>query len=464
MIKIYNILIIISLACLTGSIFTASRFVLSIILSAFIIFILLLLNINIIKLRASKEKETHEKTELKTLTEELKKMNEDLLDQMNIAKMLVLRLENKNDRKENDRPAEFETDILTSSRLKYDRCMEGLDWKNAGDVLDNITMYLCTFAEIYNKIPYLNGFLHKITEKTEEAANTLIDKFVIISKENIKAVEEVEYNMSIYKQNDCSEGKDFNGMIDDSRNAMSNYEAVIKDFTEFNKDNLKKFHSIDGNIKQIYNALKNLAEISSQSKVIYINLSIEAVKLGENGKGFQVIVKEIQKLNSKTEEFVHNINRIMEGFQDFMGKLWKDLDWESQNIIKNMEENSRNSQNIMNSLINSYEVTSKMFLKVNEANSSVQKSLDKISESLQFQDITRQQIDNIIEFLTVISKNIEDQRSLFDYLNVDLKTEDHMHLKIKDDFNRKAKVFDEKLVLNSGYKVEKGGVYDFHAN
>jgi chemotaxis regulatin CheY-phosphate phosphatase CheZ len=441
-----------------------NRFYLSIALAAFIIIVLFLLNINIIKLRALKEKENHEKNELKTLSEELEKMNGNLLDQINMAKMLVFRLVDKNNCREDDQSVEFEPDRLKSSRIKYARCMEGLDWKNAGNILDNIHGYLCTFAEIYNKIPYLNDFLHKITEKTEEAANTLIDKFVIISNENIKATEEVKYNMNVYNQNDSSDGKDFKIMIGETRTAMSNYEVVIKDFTEFNKDNLTKFHSIEGNITQIYNALKNLVEISSQSKVIYINLSIEAVKLGENGKGFQVIVKEIQKLNSKTEEFVHNINQIMKGFQDFMGKLWKDLEFESHNIIKNMEENCRNSQNIMNSLINSYEITSRMFLKVNEANSSVQKSLDKISESLQFQDITRQQINNIIEFLTVISKNIEDQKSLFDFLNVDLKTEDHLHLKIKDDFNQKAKVVDEKIVLNSEYKIENGGLYDFHAN
>lgn len=280
----------------------------------------------------------------------------------------------------------------------------------------------------------------------------------------MRATEEVKQNLEIYKRENDSGVSDFQKMIDETRHAISGYELMANDLTAFNMNNLQKIHSIESNIKQIDNTLGSLSEISSQSRFIYINLSIEAVKLGEKSKGFQVIIKEIQNLNNKTNEFIRKINGIMDSFQDFIGKLWKDLELESQNIMKNMESSSRNSNNIMNSLIESYEITSKMFIKLSETNSSVQKSLDRIAETLQFQDISRQQIENIIDFFSVISKNIEENKFIFDFLNVQLTAdENHLDMKIRNDFGHKVKVIDEKLVLDSEYKVKEGGVYDFHA-
>ena len=71
-----------------------------------------------------------------------------------------------------------------------------------------------------------------------------------------------------------------------------------------------KEHS--SNISQI---LDIIYEISDQTKILSINASIEAVTVGEKGKGFAVIAKEIQKLSNKTKEATSDVAGILKNIE-----------------------------------------------------------------------------------------------------------------------------------------------------
>ncbi len=319
---------------------------------------------------------------------------------------------------------------------------------------DDVKLYfekiksLGIITEVYYKIPYLVKFLKKVIEKTEAATTTLIDKFDIVLQEHNNATNEAMNNLNSFKQNE--EGRSFEETIEISKKAISGYREMIDNLAKVNLDNFKSLEDIEDKINVINQTLNNIVEISNQNKIIHINLSIEAVQLGEKGKGVMVIVNEIKKLNQKTAEFILQINSIMKSFKDYNEKVIGRLSNEKDNMTKNIETTSRQSENIVNSLIVSYESTANLFIKLTNSNLKVRQSMDNVIESLQFQDITRQQIENVIDFLGEIRNRIKESESLLQYFNIKLGEEDEeIHEKIYKEFGQKAKVFDEKLILES---------------
>jgi hypothetical protein len=335
------------------------------------------------------------------------------------------------------------------AKIRKNRVYEMIEKLVPGKVLamKDHAKALGVVLEIYYKIPYFEEFLRKVIDKTEEAALTLIDKFNDVSMESKKITREAGVHLENFKHD--RNGKSLEDLIEDSRIAMENYSSLRETLEKMNNESLEKVKLINGKIGQVNAALKHVVEISRQNKVIYINLAIEAVKLGDKGKGIKVIVSEIQKLNENTNNFINEIDKIMVSFEEYHANLISQLDRESGKMIEKLENTSKTSEKTIDTLIQSYKSTSQLFIQLNESNNNVHQSVNKIVESLQFQDITRQQIENVIHFLTVIHESIENNKDNLDYFKLHIDDENSdIKEKIRDEFSKKVKVFDEKKILS----------------
>jgi hypothetical protein len=87
----------------------------------------------------------------------------------------------------------------------------------------------------------------------------------------------------------------------------------------------------------------------------------------------------------------------MSSFSDYSITLGKErLTKERVNkMINNIDIVNKKSSNTLSVLVNSFEQTIKFFKSLKDGTSKVRDSMEKIMESLQFQDITKQQMNNI---------------------------------------------------------------------
>ncbi len=303
------------------------------------------------------------------------------------------------------------------------------------------------FIEIYIKIPYLNKLLNNVIEKTENAALTLIEKFDVVFSANETASKQAKISLDEIHRTDAHS---IYNLINESKKSINKDQGLIKELVVLNEHNQEEIKKMQELIQQSGKLLTNIIDLSKKNKVISINLSIEAVKAGENGGKFKVIVDEIQKINQKNNQLIREMRNVISNFQEYSENVMKERIQKTSDVIENLKNESEQSEKVNTVLISSYEQSNDLYIELSKATLKVNKSMSDILESLQFQDIIRQQIEHIIGFLEEIKGTIENGEVLLSEMGVNLRGDNSLlKERLKVEMLKDLKVREEKIIVKN---------------
>lgn len=78
---------------------------------------------------------------------------------------------------------------------------------------------------------------------------------------------------------------------------------------------VNEIQTVGENIESISSVLKSLTKIADQTRILGINASIEAARLGHEGKAFAVVAEEIRRLADTTKTTVISIDSLKENIE-----------------------------------------------------------------------------------------------------------------------------------------------------
>jgi ligand-binding sensor protein len=155
------------------------------------------------------------------------------------------------------------------------------------------------------------GELHLQAEELWEAAQG-ID---VVDRRNINAAAEVLF---IIVNTLAQEGYNRLEMELLSSNLAENFIQIsqtvdmlaesAQSITMSQYDLSAKISEINSVTKEIEEVLKAIAKVADKTKLIGLNASIEAARLGNDGKGFSVVASEIQRLSESSKNTTKQIN------------------------------------------------------------------------------------------------------------------------------------------------------------
>ncbi|SHK38261.1 methyl-accepting chemotaxis protein [Rhodothermus profundi] len=181
-------------------------------------------------------------------------------------------------------------------------------------------------------------------------------------------------------------------------------ERKIRDYLEAQlartRKELQQLHQLVDEARQLKPLVDQIDGIARQTHLLSLNATIEATRAGEAGRSFAVVAGEVQKLSERTRTIAASIDRQVTQVTQRLQEKIAQLSALLEANVRELQELQQASQQIEQALRENNQRISSLVEVVEQVNSS--QVVARLSEALgavQFQDVARQEIEQVVMLL-----------------------------------------------------------------
>ncbi|MHC1697964.1 MAG: methyl-accepting chemotaxis protein [Geobacteraceae bacterium] len=252
--------------------------------------------------------------------------------------------------------------------------------------------------------PVLIKQLETVIQDTENAVLEIGEGFMeIVSRARGQAAR----SANTFTEFSGSEEENGTALIEQSKAALSSVIGNLRSVSDVARHTLVNMRNATDTMENIRQVISEIEYIADQTNLLALNASIEAARAGDHGRGFAVVADEVRKLSGRSTTAATQIGKLIRNVETDLQGMYE----ETEENVSQTERLSQNSELIINETMD----------KLNESMRHAKEELDGLSAdtdslardisgiviSMQFQDITRQKIEHVIEPLRNISGNGE---------------------------------------------------------
>ena len=260
----------------------------------------------------------------------------------------------------------------------------------------------------------VRGQLNGVVSETEKAA------FDIASR--LQGIDEIITRLGVYIESTIAESNKLlsasEERIERNRTLIAMLECFIRERVATAQEDRERIAHVVREARSLSGLVDLIKSISGQTNLLALNAAIEAARAGEAGRGFSVVADEVRKLSGETDKAVNQINKGIQTVANsiesqFAEKLSRDSATSESAALKNFAVQ-------LDDLVRSYkEVTEHEAAVVATVNDSSRQLADIFMSALasvQFQDVTRQQIEQVVDALNRLDSHTTMLASRLDQL------------------------------------------------
>lgn len=252
-------------------------------------------------------------------------------------------------------------------------------------------------------VPVLTGQLSEVSAQTETAALEIGSHFMGIVDRAESQAKKAQEAVACFTAQDGSNTGALELGKRTIHEAMNNMQKVM----EAIKGSVDNIRLIVQDMEDIQDLVKEVSYIADQTRLLSFNAAIEAARAGENGKGFAVVAGEVGKLSERSNNAARTIRSKMQKIESDINTVYSettDSVARSSELARDVQEKSSKTMEEINGAIGSVNISLQDLTREAEKLAS---DIGSIIMNMQFQDITRQRIEHVIEPLTRLKEDTE---------------------------------------------------------
>jgi len=300
---------------------------------------------------------------------------------------------------------------------------------SSNDELGDIANYYNLFAEklgviifkVQNMVSDLVTALNELSVTTEEISantknqSTQIDDITTTIQQLADNLEgTIENTENMVRQAEISseiaeKGKDINQKLKESiievQDSENNFEKDIRELQESSET--------------ITKIVEVISDISVQTNLLALNAAIQAVKAGEQGKGFSVVVDEVRDLSEQTQQFTNEISEIVQTILSKMKHVVSTVESNVNNIniVTDQADNASKKNEEINETsrktLDIVEYTNQLFREQADSINKIRNSITTINNASTENTYSIREVSNTINDLNVSAEDLSKLTSKF---------------------------------------------------
>ena len=249
----------------------------------------------------------------------------------------------------------------------------------------------------------VRGQLQSVIKETDDAA------FAIMSR--LQSIDEVVSHLENFVRETASQS---DRLLNESEASIARNKELVATMETYIRQRIDVAHQDQERISVIVKEARSLGalvqlirNISAQTNLLALSAAIEAARAGEAGRGFAVVADEVRKLSAAAEKAVSQINQGIESVASTIEVQFEEK-LASTNIVAEeaaLESFARQLDEVGSSYQELARRDAEIMLTVSDSSGQLAKMFMEAIASIQFQDVTRQQLETIVQALDRLDRH-----------------------------------------------------------